>query len=396
MSSQAKKSPLLVLAAAASSLPGYAQEPDAELGYRFTHYVEGDLEAARSISGQAEARYEIQTHQISVSEGPRENRWSLSGDLMIETLSGASPWFVVPNEDGDPVQVMSGATIQEQRYALYGQAWRDRQEGRRLGLAAGVSKENDYFALSGGIEGQWDSDQKRSTYTAGLGYSADQIDPTEGGSERFPDRPVSESKQTLSAYAGFSRVLNPTTVAQVSASFAADQGYLSDPYKLVSIEGQLDRDNRPDERRQLALGLRVRHYLRGMSTAVRADFRHFQDDWEIVSNTLELGTLSRFGEHLRFTTNLRWYSQSRAAFYSGYYAYRRADGYHSSDYRLSAYGAASARLGFDYLGEAVQWALGVESYRSDSKYAPARVDYASPGLVDFQVYTLAVSYLWGD
>ncbi len=395
MSKVNPKSPLAALSAAAAALPGYAAAQDAELGYRFSYYVEDDLAAGKAASGRSSERYEIETHQIHHQVG-LSDEWTLSTDVMVETLSGASPWFVVPDtRTGAPVQIMSGATIQEERYALYGKAWRDQQRDSRLGLAAGVSKENDYLALSAGVEGQWDYDQKRTTFSAGLGYSDDQIDPTEGGSEEFPNRPVEKSKHSTTLYAGISRVLTPQTTVQFSMSYAMDEGYLSDPYKLVSVEGQVENDSRPNSRSQYALGFRLRHYMGGLHTTLRGDWRHFGDDWDIVSDTVELGTLTRVAQHWRVTTTLRWYQQSRADFYAGYFTERREDGNHSSDYRLSPYGAVSGRLGLDYIGAQWRVALAAESYASDGDYALKTVSTPSPGLVDFAIYTMALSYTFG-
>ncbi len=396
MSTYKAKSPLAALSAAAAALPGYAAAQDAEVGYRFSYYVEDDLAASQAASGQSSERYEIETHQIHSKVGLSDD-WSLTTDVMVETMSGASPWFVVPDtRTGAPVQIMSGATIQEERYAIYGKAWRDRNKDSRLGLAAGVSKEDDYLAVSGGIERQWDFDQKRATFSAGIGYSDDQIKPTEGGSEDFPNRPVEKSRHSTSLYAGISRVLSPKTVAQFSVSYALDAGYLSDPYKLVSVEGQIENDSRPNSRSQYALGFRLRHYLSGVNTTLRADWRHFRDDWDIISDTVELGTLSRLNDSWRVTTTLRWYEQSRASFYAGYFVDRREDGYHSSDYRLSPYGAVSGRLGLDYISARWQVALAAETYASDGDYALQRVATPSPGLVDFAIYTMAVSYTFGE
>jgi len=390
------RSPLAALSAAAAALPGYAAVTDAEAGYRFSYYVEDDLAASKAASGQSSARYEIETHQLHHNTTLSED-WSFSTDVMVETLSGASPWFVVPDSrTGAPVQIMSGATIQEERYALYGKAWRDRQQDQRLGLAAGVSKENDYQAVSAGLEGQWDFDQKRVTFSSGLGISSDQIDPTDGGSSEFPNRPVSKSKRSVNLYAGISRVLSPTTQAQFSMSYAVDLGYLSDPYKLVSVAGRVENDSRPDSRSQYALGFRLRHYRRSVRTVLRGDWRHFRDDWDIVSDTVEVGTLSRMGEHLRLSASLRWYQQSRASFYAGYFTDRREDDYYSSDYRLSPYGAVSGRLGLDYMGSRWQVGIAAESYASDGGYALRGVETPSPGLVDFVIYTLALSYNFGD
>ncbi|MEN8720844.1 MAG: DUF3570 domain-containing protein [Oceanococcaceae bacterium] len=391
MATASKPSPLAALTAAAAALPGYAGAAEPELGYRFSYYVEDDLSAADALSPRGSERYEIQTHQLS-SQSPLNDEWQLDSDVMIETLSGASPWFVVPNADNDPVQVMSGATIQEERYALYGKAWRDRQQGERLGVAAGVSKEDDYDAVSAGVEKQWDVDQNHSTLSLGGGVSFDRIRPTDGGSERFPDRVTSEPKRTATIYGGVSEILGPRTVLNLSLSYALDTGYLSDPYKLVQVDGRTRNDARPDSRSQYALGLRLRYAVPAWASRLRMDLRHFRDDWGIVSDTVELGTLSRVAEVWRVGATLRWYQQSRADFYAAFFPEERVDGFYSSDYRLSPYGAVSGRLHLDYLGRHWQMGVGVERYDSDARYALRSVPVANPGLVDFTILTLALSY----
>src|SRR3546814_3843402 len=50
---------------------------------------------------------------------------------------------------------------------------------------------------------------------------------------RFPDRIRGADKDTLSAYAGLTRVLTPTTEVQFGFSYQRGDGYLTDPYKMV-------------------------------------------------------------------------------------------------------------------------------------------------------------------
>ena len=46
----------------------------------------------------------------------------------------------------------------------------------------------------------------------------------------------------------------------------------------------------------------------------------------------------------RLIPSLRYYTQSQADFYAPYYISERSDGYYSSDYRLSPYGALAWRV----------------------------------------------------
>lgn len=379
---------LLALSAAAAAIPSPAQAW--ESGYRYSLYTEDDLPSDRSAAGRSMERYEIETHQLSLSGNPRAD-WALDIDLMIETMSGASPWFVVPNANNEPVQIMSGATIQDERYALYGKAWREQRGGSRVGLSLGVSDEDDYQALSAGLEGVWEFDQKRTSLSLGLGYSDDTLEPTEGGSQRFPDRIQEADKSTWSVSAGLSRVLSQTTLVQFALSGSYSEGYLSDPYKLVQIENEIRPDSRPEERTQYAGHLRIRQYLRPAFMALHMDYRRFGDDWGIASDTLEFGIWQKPAKIFRWHARFRWYRQSDADFYGPIFGVARSDGFSSSDYRLSAYEAQSYRLGFDLNMEGWQVGFAAEDYSTSADGGET-----SPGLVDFLIYSVSIGFGWGE
>jgi hypothetical protein len=89
---------------------------------------------------------------------------------------------------------------------------------------------------------------------------------------------------------------------------------------------------------------------------------------------------------------MRYYSQTQADFYEPYYQAARSDGYYSSDYRLSPYGALSFRV---KLAETINnWTVGVsaERYISDKSYSLQKVDVENPGLVDFTLFTFGLDY----
>lgn len=389
---------LLALTAAAAALPGYqgtAQawaEYESDAAYRFSFYQEDNLPAGATTNGQGE-RYEIATHQFHLLR-PLSEEWDYSADVMVETMSGASPWFVVPDADGQPIQVMSGATIDEDRVAVQGKL-RKYGERSRHSYSLGVSKEKDYRSISGGIEGEWELAQRQQTLSAGLGYSADQLTPTDGGSARFPNRIREADKSTVTAYAGITQAWTPRTLAQLTLGLSYGDGYLSDPYKQAYVDGDLLPDSRPQRRQSWSLTGRIRHYLERFRAALHLDARYFADDWGVGADTLEIAWVQKLDEHWRWAPRLRWYEQGYADFYRPYFTAPRADGYYSSDYRLSAYGALSLRLGLDRVNEK-GWSFGfaVETYDSEGGYALRNVNRENPGLVDFMVFSAALSYTW--
>ena len=104
-----KSAALLALTQAALALPGIATAAEGgtlQTDYLYSRYDEAKLSAGRSASGESESRYRIDSHLFRVSTALDDNNLGL--DLTYETLSGASPWFVLPDANGRPVQVMSG------------------------------------------------------------------------------------------------------------------------------------------------------------------------------------------------------------------------------------------------------------------------------------------------
>ena len=73
----------------------------------------------------------------------------------------------------------------------------------------------------------------------------------------------------------------------------------------------------------------------------------------------------------------------------------RADGNHSSDYRLSPYGALSGRLRAEtrFSTGRIDWlaSLGWERYVSDADFALGKVTVANPGLVSFHLISVGLT-----
>ncbi|TXH03166.1 MAG: DUF3570 domain-containing protein [Nevskiaceae bacterium] len=385
-----RRASLSALTAAALALPGLARA-ELQTDYLYSHYQEGDLPADRSASGKSSERYTVDSHLFRLAAPVADNVAQL--DLTYETMSGASPWWVQPDANGKPVQVMSGASISDHRIdgelsyglPLGGVDW---------GLRLGYSAERDYRALHSGVEAQYTPETKDFTLSGGIGYSADRVEPTDGGSAKYPTRIVSANRKGLTAYGGVSWVLRPQTTVQTSLSYARDSGFLSDPYKeayVVAAAGTV-ADSRPDGRQSWALSGKLRHYVSRMGLALRVDYRLYHDDWRTTSHTLELGVDKTLGETWRVSPSLRWYSQSQAYYYAPYYNGFRSDGFASSDYRLSPYGALSGRV--DVRKALGEWELGggVEYYDASGHYALKKVEMENPGLLSYWIVNLRLGY----
>jgi hypothetical protein len=386
---------LAALTASALLLPGLAkaQEERWSVDYAFSMYSEDEIDASKLNAGSAD-RYDIDTHQLSL-RGPITTRLDFGVDLVSESMSGASPWYIEPNVDGDPVVVMTGASIEDTRndVNMHGAYYFDTS---RWKLNGGYSTEDDYSAINFGFGTEHDFDEKNTTLSWGLGFSFDTIEPTEDDTGSGAVRVSSEDKRTISLFAAWSQVMDRSSAFQIIGSYQNGSGFLSDPYKLVSIGGANLADSRPDERNQYSVMARYRRHFSSLTGTLHLDYRFYYDDWDINSHTAELAWYQPLFDVVTITPSVRYYSQSQADFYGPFFTVSPGNEF-SSDYRLSPYGAISGKLKVEaHVSDwpfHMAWKLGAsyEWYQASADYAVQSVDLENPALVSFQVIMINLS-----
>ncbi|AXQ31519.1 DUF3570 domain-containing protein [Solimonas sp. K1W22B-7] len=378
---------LAALTQAALALPGVALAAEVQSDYLFSYYKEGDISGSKS-AGNASERYEILSHMFRVVAPLGDSAVGLN--LTYETMSGASPWWIQPGTNGAPQVVMSGASIREERVDLQG-TYSLPVAPFQTAFTLGYSTEDDYEAINAGVELELEDDENGVTWTGGLGYSSDTIKPVQlTGFDRIDE----DDKSTLTLYGGAALVLNANTVVQGSLSYQKGDGYLTDPYKRIWLTSTANtaQESRPDGRQSWAASAKLRHFLTQQNAAVHVDYRYYHDDWEIDAHTLEVAWAQSLPDNLRIIPSLRWYSQSQAFFYAPYYNAPRGDGFGSSDYRLSPYGALSARVDVSKAVGALAFGGGLEYYKASKDFALKSVDVENPALIDYWSVQLRATY----
>jgi hypothetical protein len=397
-SAQQPRTLVRALTASALALPGLAgparaDGPPAEprSDYRYSRYAEDSLPTRKVATGGERSRYEIDIHQFRFESGISD-RVGVGIDVSHEAMSGATPWYITPDADGTPVQVMTGATVDEARTdaMISGDYYFERGKAT---LGGGISSENDYLALNGSFGGERNFNEKNTTLSGGLGISIDQLEPSD--TEKYPTRPESEDKQSYSGYVALSQVLGDSTMGQLSLKYQHARGFLSDPYKLAFVDGVPETDERPDTRNQVSALARLRRHFRSVDGSLHLDYAFYGDDWELYSHMLELSWHQTLFDRFRLIPSARYYSQSQAEFYAPYYNVARSDGLRSSDYRLSPFGAYSYRLQAEFPFEfwEFKWHVSAafERYVSDEDVALESVTVANPGLVSYNLYTVGIT-----
>lgn len=384
-----KNNSLALLAAAASSLIGLQSEAaqvaeNFQLGIRHYNYEE---EPTTDFTGEKKDRYDIDVNQFSLI-APISDQFELSLSYQHEKMSGASPWYTFKLDD-KPVQVLSGASIQDTRDDASA-TLRYVNDLNSLSVTAATSDEDDYESESYGFEYQRESIDKATTYSIAADFSNDDIEAVEA--DLYPTRPQGkQSKHSSSILVSYSTILSKDALIQFSAGLSRKTGYLSDPYKMILVNGLIG-DTRPDKRISKTLSVRYRYFVGDVNAAFHADYRYYYDSWDVNSHTIDLAWYQNLPFGMQVIPSFRLYSQSKSYFYEGVYSAPREDGYYSNDYRLSEYGGYT--YGLKLTKQFDNWLVTVsgEKYTSGGDYGFADADIVNPSLVNFKILTIGVDY----
>ncbi len=315
---------------------------------------------------------------------------ALTLGLTVDTLTGATPsgairqgipqTFTRPSGNSTYAvranELPLDDTFKDTRVALTA-AW-EQPLGRLWKTSVGFSGSFEYDYTHLGLNGSLSRDfnQRNTTVSAGLAIARDEWDPV--GGTPIPFSPMldvgdtgnktgTETKDVVDAVLGVTQVISRKLLVQVNYSFSNSSGYLTDPYKFLSLvdgttgdtitrvpapgaEGpshEFRFERRPDERSKHSLYAQAKYYMGGK--VLDASYRYMTDDWEIDSHTLDLRLRWPIGERSYIEPHLRFYTQSEADFYT----ISLVDGvelpaFASADYRLGNFDAITAGLKYGW------------------------------------------------
>jgi len=366
----------LAVLPAYQAIPAWSDAPPAftEVGLRYSRYSEDSIAQDKVIFGDRD-RYDIDVTQLWI-EAPVGSAWSVALDVQNDYQTGASPWFVGINQEGQPGVIMSGASIQDNRVEV-GVTTRYFWADGNAGFNVTHSDEDDYEAIAMALDASWNTSSDARTWTVAVSSSRDTVNPTQGVIPIFIDE---EKLDTQSGYFGVSQILSRTAVMRFGLNYTYSEGYLSDPYKF--------NDARPGTHERIALSAGIRQFLINADASLQADYRYYADSWGSDSHTLELAWAQNLSASL-LTPYIRYYTQRQADFYN--VVADRAARFYADDYRLSSYGAIT--LGARWSVAIGDWTLELEAerYQSDADWGLYDGE-AAPALVDF--WRAAIAATW--
>lgn len=387
-----------------SSLPEAVQAQE-EAGW--------DFNTALLYYGEDEDRVQDLSASILATRTDVDDRILTLG-LTVDGLTGASPNGALPQSfpqtftqpsgkdtyDADANELPIDDTFRDTRLALTANWQQALGRLYQVNVGASASREYDYthFGLNGKISR--DFNNRNTTLSAGLALASDSIEPVGGtpigltpmlDEDDLGNRISDESKDVFDVILGVTQVVSRNLVVQANYSYSDSSGYLSDPYKVLSVvnasgdalalppggndgPSHLVRyENRPGDRAKHSLYTQAKYYMDGK--VVDISYRFMTDDWEIDSHTVDMRYRWPFGNNSYIEPHFRYYTQSEAEFYR----LSLPDGdplpeYASSDYRLGNFDAITAGLKYGWkTGNGNDMSVRVELYQQSGSVSSSQL-----------------------
>ena len=171
-----------------------------------------------------------------------------------------------------------------------------------------------------------DFNKKNTTLLYGGAYTHDIIDANTMES--------SDTKETMDVLLGVTQLINPKTFFTVNLTLSRADGYMSDPYKVVELNGQLVSEKRPDTKDKFIVFTSLNHFFSSVEGAAELSYRLYNDTFGINANTVQLAWFQKLGRQFILSPSVRYYDQNAADFYDVRFTGDPEN--YSSDYRVSA------------------------------------------------------------
>ncbi len=368
-----------------------------------------DMETAVLVYSETD-RVSVVEPVISANKALNETD-SLGLKLTLNALTGASANGAVPSTQPqtftspsgkdtytiDPNETPKDTTFRDARGSLGISLDRALNRFDRLKLGANISIEQDFLSLSGNAGWSTETNQRNTRFDIGSNLEIDSIEPTGGtptplsimdlnavnsgggeGDGEEGEGGEGKSRTVLDLLVGVTQIIDRSSLFQVNLSLSAADGYMTDPYKFVSVvdssTGEPLRilyESRPRTRNKTSLFGKYKKTFANKDV-LTTSLRLMTDDWGVDSKTLDLTW--RFvqdnGQYLQ--PHLRWYQQSAADFYRYFLLDTDPMPRHASaDYRLGELTTRTLGIKYGYndpFGN--DWSVRLEYYLQSGDGSP--------------------------
>ncbi len=393
------------LLGALPAAPVAAQEtPKWEVDSSFLYYGE---DAGRVMDGSL---------TTSIRRVLDEDR-SFSLNLTVDALTGATPNGAVPSNSvqtftgpsgGQDYRIAAGdppldPNFHDARVAASANWQQALGDSMRWNVGFSGSDEMDYLHL--GVDGRLERDFNRRNTTVFVGgaYGRDEVSPIGGAPIGFSPMLPSvgggegegegdeggagggETKNVIDALIGVTQILSRRSLVEIAFSYGKSDGYLTDPYKILSVVDPVTgrpvpgpvgsglnlylHEQRPDTRTKQSVFAEFRYAFDRDSFAI--SYRLMDDDWGVTSNTAEVRYRWNISENNYLEPHLRYYKQSAADFYrTVLFAGAPLPPFASADYRLADNETTTVGFKFGHRTERGEYSVRLEYYNQTAKPSP--------------------------
>jgi hypothetical protein len=338
-----------------------------------------DVDTAFLYYGEGDGRVKDASFNVLASKELTEDG-ILGLTLAFDSLTGASPSGAAPNtvpqtftrpSGNGSYTVESGAiplddSFLDTRTAI-GASWK--WPITRLAtfeVGANVSDEYDYTSAGFNARLARDFNNRNTTLSFGVALANDTITPVGGAPVALSPMLAStddedagggkvtlagdQSKDVVDFLVGVTQVLNRQTIVQFNYSLSQSDGYLTDPYKILSVVDPVTGlpmagppgsglnlflyESRPATREKQSLYALLKRDFNG--DVFDISYRYMTDDWGIDSHTVDFHYRWQFDGGTYIQPHLRFYSQNQADFYrTVLFDGQPVPAFATADYRLA-------------------------------------------------------------
>lgn len=266
----------------------------------------GTAVAATLPEDKAEAMYHVYDGGGVKATGPAllvrksiADRVSVSAQYYIDAVSNAS------------IDVVTTASPFKEKRTAWDFSADTVVRDSTLSLSLSRSTEPDYIAEAVGFDVSHEVFGGMTVLSLGTTRSRDQVGKK--GEVNFKDQASHWQYR-----AGVTQILTPRWLVSINAEAVADSGYLGSPYRAARVFGAAVPERNPRTRSSRAFKLRSLYDTGELvaGSSVRAEYRHYWDNWDIKASTTEFGWAQHLRQGWLLDASLRFYSQGKALFYS--------------------------------------------------------------------------------
>ena len=410
---QLKRKPIgATLAAASCSLLGTLPAAPASA----QEATDWSVDTSLLYYGEDSGRVEDVSLMASIRRAFDEDR-SINATLTVDSLTGATPNGAVP---ANALQTFTGpsgggsyivapgeqpldTTFLDTRIALAASWQQSLGDSMRWSVGFSGSDEYDYLHLGLDARLERDFNLRNTTVFVGAAYGQDEIKPVGGtpvglspmagevededGDDDGQDRgrDADDSKDVADLLVGVTQVLSRRSLLEVAYSYGQSDGYLTDPYKILSVLDSLTGvpvagpedevpflylyEKRPDSRTKQSLFAEWRYALDRDSLAI--NLRYMDDDWGVTSQTAEARYRWNINDRSYLEPHLRWYTQDAADFYrTVLFAGDALPEFASADYRLADLDAYTIGAKYGLRTDHGEFSVRLEYYQQSPTESP--------------------------